>query len=81
MAHDATSASLRLRRRPEGVAEIRDAYQPCWPGDDPGPAGRAYSLWRRLAANRPSPHSDGAPATDRCCIFWPIWSCTAWRRP
>ena len=71
LALDAAAASLRLLRRPEDVAEIRDAYHLCRPGDDPGPAGRVYALWRRLATQRPSLDADDvAHAAERSGIAW-----------
>lgn len=71
LALDAAAASLRLLRRPEDVAEIRDAHHLCRPGDDPGPAGRIYALWRRLAEHRPSLQADDvAHAVGRCGIAW-----------
>ena len=71
LALDAAAASLRLLRRPEDTAEIRDAHHLCRPGDDPGPAGRVYALWRRLATQRPSLDAgDVAHAADRCGIAW-----------
>ncbi|MEQ8861432.1 MAG: DUF1403 family protein [Pseudomonadales bacterium] len=71
LALDAAAASLRLLRRPEDVAEIRDAHHLCRSGDDPGPAGRVYALWRRLATQRPSIEAeDVAHAAERSGITW-----------
>lgn len=71
LALEAAAASLRLIRRPEDVAEIRDAHHLCRPGDDPGPAGRVYALWRRLVAPRPSLEVDAVThAAARCGIAW-----------
>ncbi|MEQ9604347.1 MAG: DUF1403 family protein [Thalassobaculaceae bacterium] len=71
LAVDAAAASLRLLRRPEDVGGIRDAHHLCRPGDDPGPAGRIYALWRRLATRRPSlDQDDVAHAAGRSGIAW-----------
>ena len=71
LALEAAAASLRLLRRAEDVAAIRDAHHLCRPGDDPGPAGRMYSLWRRLTAQRPSLEADDlVRATGPCGIAW-----------
>jgi len=71
LALEAAAASLRLLRRPEDVAGIRDAHHLCRPGDDPGPAGRVYALWRRLATGRPTLALDHVEhAASRCGIAW-----------
>lgn len=71
LALEAAAASLRLLRRPEGVAGIRDAHHLCRPGDDPGPAGRVYGLWRRLATSRPTLALDHVEHAASCCgIAW-----------
>lgn len=71
LAVDAAAASLRLLRRPEDAGGIRDAHHLCRPGDDPGPAGRIYALWRRLATRRPSlDQDDVAHAAGRSGIAW-----------
>ena len=71
LALKAAAASMTLLRRPEDAAEIRDAHHLCRPGDDPGPAGRVYALWRRLAAHRPSLDADDVThAAVRCGIAW-----------
>lgn len=71
LAVNAAAASLRLLRRSEDVGGIRDAHHLCRPGDDPGPAGRIYALWRRLATRRPSlDQDDVAHAAGRSGIAW-----------
>ncbi len=71
LALEAAAASLRLVRRPEDGAGIRDAHHLRRPGDDPGPAGRVYALWRRLAAHPPLLDADDvARAAARCGIAW-----------
>lgn len=71
LALGAAAATLRLLRRPEDAAAIRDAHHLCRPGDDPGPAGRVFGLWRRLATTRPSLDADTvAHAARRSGIAW-----------
>jgi len=71
LALETAAASLRLLRRPEDIAGIRDAHHLCRPGDDPGPAGRVYALWRRLATGRPTLALDHVEhAASRCGIAW-----------
>lgn len=54
LALRASAAILKLAGRREDEAAIRDAALLTRPGDDPGPAGRAFALWRRLVARTPS---------------------------
>ncbi len=42
----AAAASARLLRHREDDAGLRDAHHLTRPGDDPGPAGKLYRLWR-----------------------------------
>jgi hypothetical protein len=42
----AAAASARLLRHREDEARLRDAHHLTRPGDDPGPAGKLYRLWR-----------------------------------
>ena len=46
----AAAASARLLRHREDEAGLRDAHHLTRPGDDPGPAGRLYRLWREFSA-------------------------------
>ncbi|MBB4201070.1 hypothetical protein GGD83_004901 [Rhodoblastus sphagnicola] len=46
----AAAASARLLRHREDEAALRDAHHLTRPGDDPGPAGKLYRLWRDFAA-------------------------------
>jgi Protein of unknown function (DUF1403) len=50
LALQAAVTSARLLRLSADEAALRDAEQLTRPGDDPGPAGRLYRLWRRFAA-------------------------------
>ncbi len=49
LALRAAAVSMALEGRPERDVEIRDAWHQAGPNDDPGPAGRAFALWRRIA--------------------------------
>ncbi len=46
----AAAANARLLRHREDEAALRDAHHLTRPGDDPGPAGRLYRLWRDFSA-------------------------------
>jgi hypothetical protein len=46
----AAAASARSLRHREDEARLRDAHHLTRPGDDPGPAGALYRLWRAFAA-------------------------------
>ena len=46
----AAAASARLLRHREDEAGLRDAHHLTRPGDDPGPAGKIYRLWREFSA-------------------------------
>ncbi|MEQ9152813.1 MAG: DUF1403 family protein [Parvibaculum sp.] len=71
LALEAAAATLRLVRRAEDIGEIRDAHHLRRPGDDPGPAGRIYALWRRLPAGRPSlDPADLAHGLERSGLSW-----------
>jgi len=50
LALGAAAAAVGAGGRPEDAAAIRDAVHLTRPGDDPGPAGRAFAFWRRLVA-------------------------------
>src|SRR5208282_2451896 len=46
----AAAASARLLRYREDEAALRDAHHLTRPGDDPGPAGKLFRLWRAFSA-------------------------------
>ena len=46
----AAAASARSLRHREDEAALRDAHHLTRPGDDPGPAGKLYRLWRAFSA-------------------------------
>lgn len=52
LALAAASAVSALEGRPEGAAQLRDAFALTRPGDDPGPAGRMLAGWRALGEAR-----------------------------
>jgi len=49
LALKSAAAAVQLLGRPEDESALRDALLLRAPGDDPGPAGRMLSAWRRLA--------------------------------
>lgn len=49
LALKSAAAAVQLLGRPEDESALRDALLLRAPGDDPGPAGRILSAWRRLA--------------------------------
>ncbi|WP_027145813.1 DUF1403 family protein [Mesorhizobium sp. WSM3626] len=80
LALNCAGASMRLAGRAEDVAALRDAWQLCPAGADPGPAGAILGAWRQLAAqplavcadrlekivDQFGLHWDGAALTDLC---------------
>ncbi|TIS47414.1 DUF1403 family protein [Mesorhizobium sp.] len=53
LALKCAAASMRLAGRAEDEAALRDAWQLCPPGADPGPAGAIFGAWRQLAGQPP----------------------------
>ncbi|PBB83341.1 DUF1403 family protein [Mesorhizobium sp. WSM3876] len=53
LALKCAAASMRLAGRAEGEAGLRDAWQLCPTGADPGPAGTIFGAWRQLAVQPP----------------------------
>ncbi|TPI10338.1 DUF1403 family protein [Mesorhizobium sp. B4-1-3] len=49
LALKSAAASMRLAGRAEDEAALRDAWQLCPAGADPGPAGAVFGAWRQLA--------------------------------
>ncbi|MEO2038279.1 MAG: DUF1403 family protein, partial [Martelella sp.] len=47
------AAAVRLTRRNEDEAALRDAVLLAAAGDDPGPAGKMFLAYKRLAARKP----------------------------
>lgn len=55
LALKAAAATVKLLRRTEDEAALRDAWYLRRPGDDPGPAGNVLSAWRSLAGRTVPP--------------------------
>ncbi|MBZ9701634.1 DUF1403 family protein [Mesorhizobium sp. CO1-1-3] len=53
LALKCAAASMRLAGRAEDEAALRDAWQLCPTGADPGPAGAIFGAWRQLAMQPP----------------------------
>ena len=49
LALRAAAVSVALEGRTEDEAALRDAWHLTKPGQDPGPAGRVFALWRQMA--------------------------------
>jgi len=54
LALKCAAASMRLAGRAEDEAALRDAWQLCPTGADPGPAGAVFGAWRQLALQPPT---------------------------
>ncbi|AZO05007.1 MULTISPECIES: DUF1403 family protein [unclassified Mesorhizobium] len=58
LALKCAAASMRLAGRAEDEAALRDAWQLCPAGADPGPAGAIFRAWRQLALQPPEVSAD-----------------------
>lgn len=58
LALKCAAAPMRLAGRAEGEASLRDAWQLCPAGADPGPAGAIFGAWRQLALQPPAVSAD-----------------------
>lgn len=58
LALKGAAASMRLAGRAEDEAALRDAWQLCPAGADPGPAGAIFGAWRQLALQPPAVSAD-----------------------
>lgn len=58
LALKCAAASMRLAGRAEDEAGLRDAWQLCPAGADPGPAGGIYGVWRQLVLQPPGVSAD-----------------------
>lgn len=80
LALNCAAASMRLAGRSEDAAGLRDAWQLCPAGAEPGPAGAVFGAWRQLAVQPPAAsverlekivdqlglHWEGAALADLC---------------
>ncbi|WP_292277628.1 DUF1403 family protein, partial [Mesorhizobium sp.] len=59
------------RRPRRGRAGLRDAWQLCPAGADPGPAGAIFGAWRQLALQPPAASVDRlAKGTEMLGLAW-----------
>jgi hypothetical protein len=58
LALNCAAASMRLAGRAEDEAALRDAWQLCPAGADPGPAGTIFGAWRQLVLQPPAVSAD-----------------------
>ncbi|WP_348627830.1 DUF1403 family protein [Mesorhizobium sp. M1A.F.Ca.IN.022.04.1.1] len=58
LALKCAAAGMRLAGRAEDEAALRDAWQLCPAGADPGPAGAIFGAWRQLALQPPAVSAD-----------------------
>ncbi|CDX15081.1 conserved hypothetical protein [Mesorhizobium sp. ORS 3324] len=62
---------MRLAGRAEDEAALRDAWQLCPAGADPGPAGAIFGAWRQLALQPPTVSADRlAKGTEMLGLAW-----------
>ncbi|RWO82114.1 DUF1403 family protein [Mesorhizobium sp.] len=65
------AASMRLAGRAEDEAALRDAWQLCPAGADPGPAGAILGAWRQLAMQPPVASADRLEKiVDQLGLHW-----------
>ncbi|MER9894732.1 DUF1403 family protein [Mesorhizobium sp. M0119] len=65
------SGSMRLAGRAEDEAALRDAWQLCPAGTDPGPAGFIFGAWRQLALQPPAASADRLEKiVDQLGLHW-----------
>ncbi|MEI9425981.1 DUF1403 family protein [Mesorhizobium sp. Cs1299R1N1] len=71
LALRSAAASMRLAGRAEDEAALRDAWQLCPAGADPGPAGAILGAWRQLAAQPPIANADRLEKiVDQLGLHW-----------
>jgi hypothetical protein len=71
LALNCAAASMRLAGRAEDEAALRDAWQLCPAGADPGPAGAIFGAWRQLALQPPAVGADRlAKGTELLGLAW-----------
>nr|WP_278116261.1 DUF1403 family protein [Mesorhizobium sp. WSM4875]WIE94712.1 DUF1403 family protein [Mesorhizobium sp. WSM4875] len=71
LALNCAAASMRLAGRAEEAPALRDAWQLCPAGADPGPAGAIYSAWRQLPVQPPAASPDRLEKiVDQLALAW-----------
>lgn len=71
LALKSAAASMRLAGRAEDEAGLRDVWQLCPAGADPGPAGAIFGAWRQLALQPPAVSADRlAKGTEMLGLAW-----------
>lgn len=71
LALKAAAAAVKLMRRTEDEAQLRDARYLRQPGDAPGPAGNVLLAWRKLASRSLPPSiEDLKTVADLLGVFW-----------
>ncbi|RWB51051.1 DUF1403 family protein [Mesorhizobium sp.] len=71
LALKCAAASMRLAGRAEDEAALRDAWQLCPAGADPGPAGAIFGAWRQLALQPPAATPDRLEKiVDQLGLHW-----------
>ncbi|TIO80824.1 MAG: DUF1403 family protein [Mesorhizobium sp.] len=71
LALNCAAASMRLAGRSEDAAALRDAWQLCPAGVDPGPAGAIFGAWRQLALQPPTVSADRlAKVAEMLGVAW-----------
>ncbi|RWA68002.1 DUF1403 family protein [Mesorhizobium sp.] len=71
LALNRAAASMRLAGRAEDEAALRDAWQLCPAGADPGPAGAVFGAWRQLAVQPPVATPEGlVKIVDQLGLHW-----------
>ncbi|RWN29986.1 MAG: DUF1403 family protein, partial [Mesorhizobium sp.] len=71
LALNSAAASMRLAGRAEDEAGLRDAWQLCPAGADPGPAGAIFGAWRQLALQPPVANAERLEnIVDQLGLHW-----------
>ncbi|TPK23939.1 DUF1403 family protein [Mesorhizobium sp. B2-5-9] len=71
LALKCAAASMRLAGRAEDEVGLRDAWQLCPAGADPGPAGAIFGAWRQLALDPPAASADRlGKIVDQLGLHW-----------
>ncbi|MES0069361.1 DUF1403 family protein [Mesorhizobium sp. M0074] len=73
LALKCAAASMRLAGRSEDEAALRDAWQLCPAGADPGPAGAVLGAWRQLALQPVAASADRLERmVDQLGLHWDV---------